>query len=82
MDAVTAAVVAVEDDRLFNAGRGAVFTSDGSLMDAAEAGAVAGMMGARKPVLAARALMERSEHWSAGAIGFCRQHGVPLADYD
>ena len=69
-DAVTAAVVALEDEPLFNAGRGAVFASDGRLeMDAAvmdgrdhKAGAVTGVMGPRKPVLAARALMERSEH--------------------
>ncbi|RZI38592.1 beta-aspartyl-peptidase, partial [Herbaspirillum sp. HC18] len=82
LDAVTAAVVVLEDDPLFNAGRGAVFTSAGTLeMDAAvmdgrsrEAGAVVGVMGPRNPVLAARAVMERSEHvmlFGAGAVEFC-----------
>jgi len=93
VDAVTAAVVALEDDPLFNAGRGAVFTAAGQLeMDAAvmdgrdrSAGAVAAILGPRNPILAARAVMDRSEHvllTGAGAIDFCRRHGVPLADYD
>lgn len=70
LDAVTAAVVALEDDPLFNAGRGAVFTAagtqemDAAVMDGRErrAGAVAGIFGPKNPVLAARAVMEHSPH--------------------
>ncbi|MGH6849133.1 MAG: isoaspartyl peptidase/L-asparaginase family protein [Methylocella sp.] len=90
LDAVTNAVVALEDDPLFNAGRGAVFTSNGQHeMDAAVmdgrnrmAGAVAGVMGPRNPVIAARAVMEKSSHVmliGEGAMRFCREHGVPFA---
>jgi beta-aspartyl-peptidase (threonine type) len=93
IDAVSAAVVALEDDPLFNAGRGAALTAAGTLeMDAAimdgrdrRAGAVAAVVGPRNPVLAARAVMERSEHVllvGSGAIEFCRQHGVPFPDLD
>jgi beta-aspartyl-peptidase (threonine type) len=68
LDAVAAAVMCLEDDPLFNAARGAVFTAAGTLeMDAAimcgknrDAGAVAGICGPRNPILAARAVMEFS----------------------
>jgi isoaspartyl peptidase/L-asparaginase-like protein (Ntn-hydrolase superfamily) len=58
LDAVTQTVVALEDDPLFNAGRGAVFTAagtqemDASVMDGSDhrAGAVAGIFGPRNPV--------------------------------
>ncbi|CAH2601741.1 isoaspartyl dipeptidase proenzyme [Rhodovastum atsumiense] len=91
LDAVTAAVMALEDDILFNAGRGAVYTTDGvQEMDAAvmdgrnrAAGAVAGICGPRNPVLAARAVMEQSEHVlliGDGAMRFCREHGVAFVD--
>lgn len=87
VDAVCAAVMALEDDGQFNAGHGAVYTSGGTHeMDAAvmrgsdrQAGAVAGVLGPRNPVLAARAVMERSEHVlliGRGAEDFCREHGV------
>jgi beta-aspartyl-peptidase (threonine type) len=90
LDAVTDAVVALEDDPLFNAGRGAVFTTNGQHeMDAAVmdgqnrmAGAVAGVMGPRNPVIAARAVMEKSKHVlliGEGAVQFCREHGVSFA---
>jgi isoaspartyl peptidase/L-asparaginase-like protein (Ntn-hydrolase superfamily) len=70
MDAVTAAVVVLEDSPLFNAGRGATFNAagehelDASVMDGAsgKAGAVAGARRIRNPVLAARAVMERTAH--------------------
>ncbi len=89
LDAVTQAVMALEDDPLFNAGRGAVYTSAGRQeMDAAimegqarEAGAVAGILGPRHPILAARAVLE-SEHvmlQGRGAEDFCRDHGVEFA---
>ncbi len=91
LDAVTAAVVALEDDPRFNAGRGAVFNADGGHeMDAAvmdgctrAAGAIAGVCGPRNPVLAARAVMERSGHVllaGPGALRFCREQGLAFAD--
>jgi beta-aspartyl-peptidase (threonine type) len=60
LDAVTAAVMVLEDDPLFNAARGAVLTSAGRLeMDSGvmsgrerDAGAVAGICGPRNPILA------------------------------
>jgi beta-aspartyl-peptidase (threonine type) len=69
MDAVTRAVVLLEDNPLFNAGRGAVFTLDGrneldaSIMDGStlKAGAVCGLSRIRNPVELARAVMEKSE---------------------
>lgn len=70
LDAVEAAIHVLEDDPLFNAGRGAVFTADGrneldaAIMDGAtlSAGAVAGVTRVRNPISAARAVMERSPH--------------------
>jgi beta-aspartyl-peptidase (threonine type) len=93
LDAVTAAVCALEDHPLFNAGRGAVFTRAGTQeMDAAvmngrdhRAGAVAGIFGPKNPVLAARAVMERSPHVlliGDGAMRFCREAGLEFADAD
>src|SRR4051812_22170294 len=66
LDAVEAAVRTLEDDPLFNAGKGAVFTADGrneldaSLMDGRtrQAGAVAGVTRTKNPVSLARAVME------------------------
>lgn len=93
LDAVTAAVVALEDEELFNAGRGAVFTAAGTQeMDAAvmegrghRAGAVAGICGPKNPVLAARAVMEHSPHVlliGAGVLALCRARGLEFADRD
>ncbi|WP_374274838.1 isoaspartyl peptidase/L-asparaginase family protein [Brevundimonas sp.] len=70
LDAVQAAIEPMEDDPLFNAGRGAVFTAagrnelDAAIMDGAtlNAGAVAGLTRTRHPVAAARAVMEQSPH--------------------
>jgi L-asparaginase / beta-aspartyl-peptidase len=87
LDAVTEAVKAMEDDPLFNAGHGAVFTTAETLeMDAAvmrgsdhAAGAVAGICGPRHPVEAARLVMERSGHVfmaGAGAESYLRGAGV------
>src|SRR5215470_12141841 len=92
LDAVTQAVVALEDDPLFNAGRGSVFSAaatqemDASVMDGRDhrAGAVAGLFGPRNPVLAARAVMEHSPHVlliGEGALAFCREHQVPFAEW-
>jgi beta-aspartyl-peptidase (threonine type) len=70
LDAVTSAVVTLEDNPLFNAGQGAVFTLDGqnqldaSIMEGAtlKAGAVCGVTHIKNPVLLARAVMERSDY--------------------
>ncbi|HEU0217788.1 MAG TPA: isoaspartyl peptidase/L-asparaginase, partial [Stellaceae bacterium] len=91
LDAVTRAVCVLEDDPLFNAGRGAVFTRAGTQeMDAAvmdgrdrRAGAVAGIFGPRHPILAARAMMESSPHVlliGDGAVSFCREAGLEFAE--
>lgn len=91
LDAVTAAVCALEDEPLFNAGRGAVFTRDGRQeMDAAimdgrdrRAGAVAGLFGPRNPILAARAVMETTDHVlmiGEGALDVARAAGLDFAD--
>ncbi len=93
LDAVTAAVCALEDEPLFNAGRGAVYTAAGTQeMDAAimdgrdrRAGAVAGLFGPRNPIRAARAVMEHSEHvmlLGDGALAIARQAGLDFADRD
>jgi len=86
LDAVTVAVVLLEDNPLFNAGRGAVFTLDGrneldaSIMDGRtlQAGAVCGLTRIRNPVLLARAVMEKSAHVmlaGAGAEEFAAGQG-------
>lgn len=87
LDAVTAAVTALEDEPLFNAGKGAVFTHAGTHeMDAAivdgqgrRAGAVAGICGPRNPVHLARAVMERTDHVmmiGEGALSIAREAGL------
>ena len=91
LDAVAAAVVVLEDSPLFNAGRGSCFNSEGeiemdaSIMDGAtlRAGAVAAVKRIRNPVLAARAVMEKTRHVllaSAGAERFAQAHGLKLED--
>lgn len=91
LDAVVAAVQSLEDNPLFNAGRGAVFTHEGTHeMDAAlmrgdtlEAGAVAGVRGVRNPIALARAIMERSGHVmlaGEGAAQFARTAGITFED--
>lgn len=70
MDVAVEAVRRLEECELFNAGRGAVYTASGtheldaSVMDGSnlQAGAVAGLSTTRNPVLAARAVMQHSEH--------------------
>ncbi|MES2895365.1 MAG: isoaspartyl peptidase/L-asparaginase [Pseudomonadota bacterium] len=91
LDAVEAAIRLLEDDPLFNAGRGAVFTArganelDASIMDGATlaAGAVAGVTRTRHPISLARAVMERSSYVlliGAGADAFSKANGVEQAD--
>jgi len=87
LDAVVAAVQVMEDDSLFNAGRGAVFTNDGrheldaAIMDGPtlRAGAVAGVTTVRSPITLARTVMEQSEHVfmaGRGAEAFAAAHGL------
>jgi len=77
LDAVAAAVATLEDAPSFNAGRGAVFTADGTveldaaIMDGASsrAGAVARVTRTRHPVALARAVMERTPHVMLAGVG-------------
>jgi len=91
LDAAVAAVAALEDDPLFNAGTGAALNRDGDVeMDASvmcghdlRCGAVAGLQRVRNPVLVARCVMERTSHVmlaGEGALRFARTEG--FADYD
>jgi beta-aspartyl-peptidase (threonine type) len=93
LDAVEAAVRTMEDDPAFNAGRGSVFTWDGTIecdaaiMDGSTrgAGAVAGVTATRYPVSLARAVMAESPHVllsSDGADAFSREHGLEQAPPD
>lgn len=89
LDAVTEAVRLLEECPLFNAGKGAVLTHagtyelDASVMDGAtlNAGAVACVKRLRNPVLAARAVLEKSEHVlfaGEGAEAFAEAQGLEL----
>src|SRR5213075_1912718 len=89
LDAVATAVRVLEDDPLFNAGRGAVFTSAGTHeMDAAimdgqtlKAGAVGSVRRIRNPIDLARAVMEKSPHLmlvGKGAEDFARELGFEI----
>ncbi len=91
LDAVEASIRIFEDNPLFNAGRGAVFTADGkneldsAIMDGAtlKAGAVAGVTRTRHPITLARAVMEKSQ-WvmlsGAGADAFAAHVGLEQVD--
>ena len=91
LDAVEAAVRVLEDDPLFNAGRGAVFTSagihelDASIMDGKtlKAGAVMSVQHIKNPISLARLIMEKSSSVAldgAGAEAFAKENGVELVD--
>ena len=91
LDAVEAAVRVLEDNPLFNAGKGSVFTHEGrNEMDAAimdgrtkAAGSVAGVTIIRNPITAARAVMEKSEHVmmvGRGAELFATKAGLEMVD--
>lgn len=93
MDAVIAAVVVMEDEPLYNAGRGAVFTSEGTNeLDAAvmdgrdlEAGAVTGVTRIKNPIKLARLVMEESPHVlfaGEGAETFADQFDLEVVDPD
>lgn len=91
LDAVEASVRYMEDNPLFNAGKGAVFTNEGkneldaAIMDGKTlmAGSVAGVTTIKNPISAARAVMEKSPHVmmaGKGAEKFAQQQGLEIVD--
>ena len=93
IDAVSVAVAGLEDCPYFNAGHGAVFTSDetheldAAIMDGAtlRCGSIANVHHVRNPVLLARMVMERSRHVffvGEGAERFARANGVAMVARD
>ena len=91
LDAVEGAVAVLEDDPLFNAGRGSVFNYEGeieldaSVMEGATraAGAVTGLRRVRSPVRLARAVMEDGRHVflsGDGAEEFAAERGLETVD--
>lgn len=93
LEAVTEAVRLLEDCPLFNAGHGAVYTSEGKheldacVMNGADlsSGAVACVTSLRNPILAARKVMEHSEHVllvGPAAEAFAARHGAVTVEPD
>jgi beta-aspartyl-peptidase (threonine type) len=91
LDAVEAVIKVLEDNPLFNAGKGAVFTNEGkNEMDAAimdgitlKAGSVASVTTVKNPITAARKVMERTEHvmlMGKGAEEFAKLNGCEIVD--
>ncbi len=91
VDAVVAAVRVLEDSPHFNAGKGSVFTAEGTNeMDASimegggrRAGAVAGVTTVKNPITAARAVMDKSRHVmlaGRGADAFAKEQGLEIVD--
>lgn len=91
IDAVVASIKIMEDNPLFNAGKGAVFTNDGkneldaSIMDGSnlKAGAVAGITTVKNPITAALAVMQKSEHVmmaGKGAEKFAAKAGCKIVE--
>ena len=91
MDAVESTIRIMEDSPLFNAGKGAVFTSvgtnelDASIMDGSnlQAGAVAGVKTVKNPISAARKVMEETWHVllaGQGADHFAKEAGLEIVD--
>ena len=89
LDAVEQTIRTMEDNPLFNAGKGAVFTHDGkneldaAIMDGSNlaAGAVAGVTDIKNPITAARRVMTNSPHvllTGAGASQFAKEHGLEI----
>jgi L-asparaginase / beta-aspartyl-peptidase len=93
MDAIKAAIIIMEDSPLFNAGKGAVLTWDGtaeldaSIMDGRDrsAGAVAGVKTVRNPILLADTVRTQSDHvmlMGAGAEAFAVEKGFAVTPQD
>lgn len=93
LDAIEFAIVSLENNPLFNAGKGAVFTHNGkNEMDASimygkdlTAGAVAGVTNIKNPISLSRAVMEKSDHvllTGAGAIDFAKKINAEFAPDD
>lgn len=91
LDAITQAIVVMENSGVMNAGKGAVRTTakkcelDASIMDGTtgQAGAVANVTTVKNPVLAARAVMEKTPHVlliGKGAEAFAKQQGLEQVD--
>ena len=91
LDAITAAIQVMEQSTYFNAGRGAVYTYDGSheldasIMDGRnrQAGAVAGVKHVESPINLARLVMDNSVHVmlsGQGAEEFAKEQGIPLIE--
>ncbi len=91
LDAVEATVKVLENNPLFNAAKGAVFTNEGvNELDAAimdgktlAAGSIAGVRTIKNPITAARAVMEKSEHVllsGRGAEAFAAEQGIEMVD--
>jgi len=89
LDAVQAAIIVLEDDSMFNAGKGAVLNAEGkteldaALMDGKtlNAGAVAGLHHIKNPIALARLVMDKSPHVMMigdGAEQFAREQGVQM----
>lgn len=89
LDAVQKSITILEDDPLFNAGKGSVFTStgenelDAAIMDGATlmTGMVAGLQQIKNPILLARTIMEKSPHVMLvghGAELFAKEHDFEL----
>lgn len=93
MDAIKAAIIIMEDSPLFNAGKGAVFTWEGtneldaSIMDGRDrsAGAIAGVKTVKNPILLADRVRTDSEHvflMGAGAEAFAAEKGFAVTPPD
>ena len=93
LDAVEEAVVALEDDETFDAGRGSFLNRDGKvqldafLMEGStlRGGGVGGVERIRNPIRAARKILSESPHVyfvGEGAERFASEHGLALCDND
>jgi len=93
VDAVEASVKSMENSPLFNAGKGSVFTAEGTHeMDAAimegkdlQAGAVTLIAGIKNPIELARLVMDKSEHVflaGEGAMQFAKSNGFTVENND
>ncbi len=91
IEVVEAVIVILENSPLFNAGKGAVFNSDGknildaSIMDGQtlNAGSVSGVYDIKNPIIAARKVMNNSEHVmlsGKGASNFAKSMGLKIVD--